>query len=183
MSLGNFTTPKKEGSTKKASDLISSECLELLHLRNNEEEKSARLYEDMYMFLNNAGYTNLGQIWHKYAHEELTHADWARTYLLSLGIQPKLRALPSLPGSYNGVVEVIEKSYQHEIEITKQCKELAACAMKNGDHMLYTLAQKYLTEQIEELDKMQTWMDKLETFGKDKTALRLLEAEAGEMLG
>jgi ferritin len=176
---GVVNTPPKK---KTAKDLIDKECLELLQVRNHEEEKSARLYEDMYMFLDNIGYTNFGKLWHKYAHEELAHADWAREYMLSLGIQPELREMPRLTGSYTGLVDVIEKSYQHEIEITEQCKAFAACAMKMGDAMLYNLALKYLTEQIEELGKMQTFMDKLETFGSDKTVLRLFEAEIGEML-
>lgn len=165
-----------------ASKLIHKDCLELLQQRNHEEEKSARLYEDMYMFLSNAGYTNLGKLWHNYAHEELTHADWSRTYMLSLGIQPELRPMPKLTGNYQGLVDVIEKSYQHEIEITKQCQTLAATALKHNDHMLYDLALKFLREQIEEIDKMQNWMDKIKTFGSDKVALRLLEDEAGKML-
>ena len=165
---------------KMCCDLIHPACLELLQKRNHEEEMSARLYEDMYMFLENKGFTNLGALWHKYAHEELTHADWAREYMLNLGIQPELRDMPKLTGDYSGLVDVIKKSYKHEIEITEQCKELASSAMAHGDHMLYELAMKYLKEQIEELGKMQNWMDKLETFGTSADALHRLEIEAGK---
>jgi len=163
----------------KKSALISPECLELLHFRNNEEEKSARLYEDMYMFLDNKGYTGAGALWHKYAHEEMTHADWSREYLLNLGIQPELRALPKLVSDYKGLPDIIKRSYDHEILITDQCKELASCAMKCGDHMLYELALKFLKEQVEEIGKMQTWLDKLEAFGTEPLALRLLDNEMG----
>jgi len=185
MSIGEFRpvdNNAKEKTKMKASDLISKSCLELLQKRNHNEEKSARLYEDMYMFLNNIGFVNAGKLWHKYAHEELLHADWARDYMMSLGIQPELREMPKLKGDYEGFVDIIEKSYQHELEITKECKDLAACAMREGDAMLFALASKYLNEQIEEVDKMQTWVDKLETFGKDKPALHRLELEIGEML-
>jgi len=160
---------------KKASSLINEECLELLQKRNIEEEKSARLYEDMYMYLENTGYTNAGKLWHKYAHEEMLHADWSREYMLSLGIQPELRKLDNIVSDYKGLPDIIRKSYQHEIEITLQCKELASCAMKHSDFMLYGLAQKFLNEQIEEINKMQTWIDKLEAFGVDKIALKLLD--------
>jgi len=177
----NTVTTERSNDTTTASDLIHSECLELLQVRNHEEEKSARLYEDMYMFLNNSGYTGAAKLWHKYAHEEATHADWAREYMMSLGIQPELRALPLLSNKYKDLAGVIKESYKHEIEITKQCKALAASAMKHGDFMLYELAGKYLKEQIEELDKVQTWMDKLEIFGTDATALRLLDNEMGQL--
>jgi ferritin len=45
--------------------------------------------------------------------------------------------------------------------------------------MLYELSLKFLKEQVEEHDKMQTWVDKLEAFGTDKLALRLLDNEMG----
>lgn len=42
--------------------------------------------------------------------------------------------------------------------------------------MLYTLSQKYLQEQIEEHDKIQNILDKLESFGTTKTALQLIDS-------
>lgn len=193
MSIGLIPTQDKNNSNKEVvtkeinsklarKSLIDNKCIEALQFRNHEEEKSARLYEDMYMYLDNVGYTNAGALWHKYAHEEASHADWAREYLLSLGIQPELRPMPLLKGEYTGLAEVIKISYEHEIEITKQCNELASIADEAGDHMLHDLAHRYLREQIEEVSKMQTWMDKLETFGEDKMAMRFLEMEIGEMI-
>lgn len=175
------STPSVPMSNAKKNNLINAECLELLHLRNNEEEKSARLYEDMYMFLENKGYTGAGKLWHKYAHEELLHADWSRGYLLDLGLQPELRALPKIVSDYKGLPDIIQRSYDHEVLITNQCKELASCAMKCGDHMLYELAMKFLKEQVEEIGKMQTWLDKLEAFGTDATALRFLDNEMDKL--
>lgn len=172
------TTLNSYGSPNKNSELICTSCLELLQARHIEEEKSYRLYENMYMYLENIGYTGAGALWHKYAHEELEHADWARAYLLSLGIQPKLAALPALEvNSFAGLPDVIKQSYKHEIEITQQCKTLAAAALKEGDHMLYQLALKYLTEQIEEQNKMQGWLDKLELFGATPENLRWLDKD------
>jgi ferritin len=168
--------PLKNSNSK--SSLISDTCLELLQIRHQEEEKSARLYEDMYMYLNNLGLVNLAAVWHKYAHEELDHADWAREYLMSLGLQPKLCEMPCLPGAYDGFKGVVEESFKHEVEITQQCNALAAEAVKCEDHMLYALASKYLKEQIEEVDKMQTWMDQIKLFGTDGAALLYFEQQA-----
>jgi ferritin len=51
------------------------------------------------------------------------------------------------------------------------------------DHILYELCLAYLKEQVEEHDKMQTWMDKLNTFGTDPLALRLLDNDMAELAG
>jgi len=159
------------------SSLISNEMIEVLNYRIEQEEYSSRIYLAMSMWLNNKGYVNAAKLWKKYSTEELAHADFSRTYLLSLGITPCTPALKQPKEEFTGLPEIIKMSLAHEQEITKQCKELADKAFKEGDHMLYQLAAKYLTEQIEELDKSQNLVDQLEAFGEDKIAMRLLDHE------
>lgn len=162
-----------------ASILLSQECHRTLNLRIKQEESSSRLYLAMSLYLNNEGYTGAAKLWLKYSEEEMNHANWSRNYLLSLGVQPEVPALEAPKQMFSGLPQVIALSYEHEIDITKQCKELATSAMKNGDHLLYTLAGKYLSEQVEELDHAQTWMDKIKTFGTSQTSLKLLDEEMG----
>ena len=45
------------------------------------------------------------------------------------------------------------------------------------NHLLYQLAIKYMQEQQEELGKVQTYLDKLKSFGEDKIALKLFDNE------
>lgn len=164
----------------KRNPLLSDECLNTLQSRIQQEEQSSRIYQAMSLWLNNEGYTGAASLWMKYSQEELSHANWSREYLLAMGVTPNVPTLTAEPNTYLGLPQIIEASYNHEIDITKQCKELADKALKAGDHMLYTLAAQYLKEQIEEHDKMTTWMDKLRAFGTDKIALRLLDNEMGE---
>jgi ferritin len=110
------------------------------------------------------------------------HADIARTYLLSMGVQPLTPKLDSPNQNFSGLPEIIEMSYDHEITVTKQIKDLAGDAFKKGDHMLYDLSLSYLKEQVEEHDKMQNWVDQLNSFGTDKIAMRLLDHEMKDYL-
>lgn len=157
--------------------LLSNTCLDMLNFRIQQEELSSRIYLAMSMYLNNQGYMNAAALWKKYSEEELVHADFARDYLLAMGVQPNTPVLESPQQTFAGLPDIIKLSYQHEIDVTNQCKELAACALKEGDFQLFTLAQKYLTEQIEEQDKTQTLLDQLNSFGEDKIALRLFDQE------
>ncbi len=172
--------PEEMIKPKGRNPLLSNECLVTLQYRIQQEEESSRLYQSMSLWLNNEGYSGAASLWMKYSKEELDHANWSRDYLLAMGIVPNVPMLSAQPTSYNGLPQIIELSYDHEIVVTKQCKELADKAFKHGDHMLYTLGLQYLKEQIEEHDKMQTWMDKLKTFGSDKIALRMLDEEMGK---
>jgi len=173
------TITKATPAIKAENPLISSEAVRWLNYRIEQEEYSSRIYLSMSMWLNNEGYTGAASLWRKYSNEELTHADWARTYLLSFGIQPLTPKLEMPMQNFTGLPQIIQMSFEHEIDISKQIKEVASKAFKEGDHMLYELALKYLKEQVEEHDKTQTWVDKLKAFGTDGVALRLLDNEMG----
>ena len=128
------------------------------------------------MWLENEGYVNSAKIWKEYSVEENGHADWARKYLLSFGILPETPALKKVNSDYKGLPDIIKKSFEHEIEITMQLEDLANHALNSKNNMLYTLAQKYLAEQVEEHNKTQTLMDQLQSFGDNKIAMRLFNS-------
>jgi len=164
---------------KSHNPMIEEHCIKYLQYRIQQEDLSSRMYLSMSMWLNNEGYMGAAKLWEAYSKEEATHADWSRTYLLSMGVTPETAVLEKQPSTYGGLPEIIKASFDHEIVITKQIKDMATDAMKKGDHMLYELCLRYLKEQVEEHDKTQTWVDKLAAFGEDKIALRLLDNEMG----
>lgn len=157
--------------------LISEHCVDYLNYRIQQEEYSSRVYLAMSMWLNNKGYSGAASLWRTYSDEELKHAEWSRTHLLSFGLQPLTPRLDQPTQNFTGLPQIIQDSFDHEVLISTQCKQMASESFKKGDHMLYELSLRFLKEQVEEHDKMQTWVDKLEAFGTDKIALRLLDTE------
>lgn len=175
--------PEKSNQETKeyntSNPFISKECIDILNFRIEQEEQSSRLYQSMSLWLNDNGYMGAAKAWLKDSEDELLHAQWAKDFLLDMGIQPLLPALKQPQQSFKDLCDVIKQSYQHEIVVTQQCNDLAKHAMEYGNHLLYQLAIKYLKEQQEELGKLQTLLDKLEAFGEDKIAIRLLDNELG----
>ncbi len=168
---------KEMPSTKTKNPLIDESCISHLNYRVQQEEYSARIYMAMSMWLNNKGYVNAAAVWRIYSDEEMKHADIARTYLLSFGVQPVTPRLDQPKQNFSGLPEIINLSFNHEIEVSKQIKDMANHSLADGDHMLYELCLAYLKEQVEEHNKMQNWVDQLEAFGTDKIAMRLLDHE------
>jgi ferritin len=165
----------KKRSPKGKNEFVSDKANKLLQYRIKEEENSSRVYLSMSLWLDNKGYKNASKLWRKYSEEESKHADWARDYLLSFGIQPEIQALDKVSSAYKSFPDIIYKTYDHERKITKQIKQLANYAMNSKDHMLYELSLKYLKEQVEEHSKTQNLVDQLESFGTDKQSLRLFD--------
>ncbi len=159
---------------------ISNKAIEFLNFRILQEESSSRIYKAMSVWLSFHGFAGAEKLWSKYSEEEQKHADWAYEYMLDLNVKPCIPALSAPEEEFDGLVDIIQKSYDHEVDITNQCKALAAEAFKEGDYLLFQLAQKYNGEQIEELAKTQYWLDRLEAFGDSEVALRLLDNEMKE---
>lgn len=179
-----ITRPPKEQASvptvKSPNPMFSEHMGKLLNFRIEQEEQSSRLYLAMSLWLTNMGYLGAGALWKIYSDEEMIHADWARDYILSFGVQPLTPKLEMPLQSFSGLPDIIKRSYDHEVLVTSQLKTLASEAMKEGDFMVHELALHYLKEQVEEHDKLQNWMDRLDAFGTDATALRFLDNEMAE---
>jgi ferritin len=159
--------------------VISDKITDLIQYRIQQEEQSAHFYKAMAVWLEFSGYSGAAKLWNVYSEEEKVHAQKARQYLLDLNILPITPALTLPDSTYKGLPHVIARSFEHELIITDQCKALAVRARLEEDYMTLALAQWYLTEQAEELGKIQYWVDRLNLFGTDKVALLMLDKEMG----
>lgn len=133
---------------------MKKETIDILNFRITEEEKSSRLYEQMYLWLENQGMLNTAKLFKKYSIEELIHADWAKKYLLDFDIMPELSTIDEPINVFGSFSDIINKSFEHEQLILKQCNDLAIFATENKDYSLLGLAMKYCNEQVEELGKI-----------------------------
>ena len=157
--------------------ILSDKLIKFINYRIEQEEFSSRLYLDMSIWLNFNGYNGAGKLWKTYSEEEQKHANWAYEYLADLDIKPEVQEIKRPFNDYKSLPHIIVASYKHEVEITTQCQQLAKVAKDENDYMTLELAQRYLKEQVEELAKVQNWIDRMKAFGTDKLALRLLDNE------
>lgn len=160
--------------------VIKDELIQLINYRIEQEEYSSRLYLAMSVWLDLNGYNGAAKLWKSYSDEELQHAGWSYKYLADLNIKPTVPAIEQPEQEYKGLPQIILDSYKHEIEITRQCQELAKKATESGDYMTLEFAQRFLKEQVDELAKTNYWVDRLKAFGQEKDVLRLLDDEMGK---
>lgn len=87
---------------------------------------------------------------------------------------------PQIDFSKGGLRQICTMSLMHEKEVTDQCQQLYDAAVEEKEGITIGLALQYLKEQKEELAKTQLWVDKINAFGDDKIAMRLLDNDMGE---
>ena len=155
----------------------NNKLIKLLNYRINQEEYSSRLYHAMSLWLDNQGYISAAELWQKYSDEELVHAAKVKDFLKSFGIMPEIQTIQDVDTSnFKDLPNIIKLSFEHELEISRQCEELAKAGNEDDNLMVYDLGMWLVREQIEEQDKVQTLMDKVNLFyDGSKVSLALLE--------
>lgn len=140
-------------------ELISQKTIDLLNYRIQQEQMTSKNYEQMFLWLKNESYFNAAELWKKNYEDELEHAGWAKEYLLSFNVMPELATIPEPENLFTSFEDIVNKTYDFEVETTKQCRELAKHALEEGDYNLLTLANKFNEEQIEEMNSINDLKD------------------------
>lgn len=135
-------------------ELISKKTIELLNYRIQQEQYSSKVYEQMTLWLKDEGYLGMAEVWEMFYKEELTHAEIAKDYLLSFNIMPELMVIEEPANVFTSIEDIINKTYEHEVMVTKQCLELSKHAMSESDFNLFTITQKYNAIQVAEMDEV-----------------------------
>lgn len=158
---------------------LDNEVIEKLHFRANQEELSGRIYFAMHQWLKFNGFQGAAALYKEYANEEFEHARMTYDYLQSFSIMPRVMAIEEPKNNFTGLPEILELSLAHEKLVLEQCEDLAKITTSLGDFKTYGLAQQFVNEQVDEIDKTSSLMDELETFGSSPESLRLLDTKMG----
>jgi len=160
--------------------LISQRLIDLCNYRIEQEEYSSRIYLAMSNWLDDKSYSGAAKLWKKYSQEELAHADIIYDFLLGLGITPVTPSLQRPPQEFESLMQIVQLSFEHEIEVYNQCVALAKASLEESQLMLYPKALKLTEEQHEEVEKLIYWIDMFKSFGTDQITLLHIDEKMGE---
>lgn len=169
----SFTTTKR----------ISDELEEMLNIQIKRELDSSMIYLSMSDYLKYVGFPHAGELYKKYSDEELTHMHKIRDYLQDRN------ALPNTPGSetqereYDSICEIFQKTYDHEVQVSKWLSEIATKALSVNDLTTYQFLNWFINEQIEEENKALYWIDRIETYYKHDKPVADIDEEIADYMG
>lgn len=161
----------------KSQDLISK-----LQYRINKEETASRIYLAMSNWANIHGWLGTSSFMRKQASEEYHHGEEFAQFLLGLNVQPIVDVLPKpVKQSFSSLHEMFQDVMVLELQVTKECNEIADLSMQVKDYVVHEIALKFCKEQHQEISTMRTILDLLELAGDDKSALLFIDKQIGEM--
>ena len=161
--------------------LISDKIEEYLNASIKKEMESATIYYGMAVWLNKVGYDYGYELFKKFGDEELKHAKQLEEYIDNRNCTAVIPVISKPAQTFSTCKQVIETAYQHEIDIENNYKVLCTMAIREGDFTTFHLAQHFINEQVEEVDKFLSLIN-LININEDNSNLPALLEEAFEEL-
>lgn len=160
--------------------MISENLFKELNNQLTFEFESAHIYLDMAAYCASqdlSGFTNFFKI---QSEEERFHAMKFFNYIDERNGDIKLASL-TLPNSkYSSILDVFEKAYEHEQEVTRRIYKLSDMALEEREHATISFLKWFIDEQVEEETTFNDIIKKLRRIKDDATALYLLDAELSQ---
>lgn len=145
--------------------MISKSMQDALNSQINLEQASAQLYLAMSAHCEAKSFRGFAHWLKVQAGEETKHALKLVDYLLARNARLELKPISAPPTDFGGVIEVFEKTLEHEKAITTRINALFEQARGEKDYATEMALQWYVTEQVEEEDAVRLVVDHLHAVG------------------
>lgn len=159
--------------------MLNTEMAAALNKHMNTELYSAHLYLSMSSCANAMGLKGAANWFMVQYQEEMVHFMKFYQYINSQGEQVRLGPLDAPPAEYASLLQMFEKTLEHEMFITRCINDLTELAVRQKDHATQIFLQWFVTEQIEEEENDREIIGKLKLVGDNGYGLLMIDNELG----
>lgn len=146
--------------------LIGKELNEAINRQIGNEFAASMQYISIAGYFETVSLTLLSKLFFEQAEEENAHAMKFVHYILETDGELRIPALSAPKASFSSAEEAVEAALNWEIDVTGQINNLVRIAMEANDYLGQTFLQWYVTEQLEEVAKMQRLLDVVRRAGE-----------------
>ena len=156
--------------------MISKTMQDALNAQINLEQASAQLYLAMSAHCEGRAFRGFAHWLRIQAGEETKHALKLVAFLLDRQGKLELKPVPAPSTDFGGVIEVFERTLEHERGITKRINALFEQARAEKDYASEVTLQWYVNEQVEEESQVQQIVDHLHAVGDKGGGILFLDS-------
>ena len=117
--------------------MLSNEIIKKLNEQVVKEMYASNLYFNMSSWCYTHRYDGAGMFLFEHAKEESSHATKLITYLNETDSLLVLTAIEQPESSFKSLLDVFEKTYEHELKVTKSINELVDLAFNLKDYSTF----------------------------------------------
>lgn len=159
--------------------MLNTEMAAALNKHLNIELYSAQLYLSMSSYANSIGLKGAATWFMVQYQEEMLHFMKFYQYINSQGEHVTLGPIDAPPAEFASLLQMFEKTLEHEMFITRCINDLAELAVRQKDHATQIFLQWFVTEQIEEEENDREIIGKLKLVGDNGYGLLMIDNELG----
>lgn len=157
--------------------MMKEKTLKALNEQVNAEQYSALLYLSMSAWFSNLGLQGFANWMYVQYQEEMTHANKFFKYICDRGGKAELKAIEQMPVEFNSIIEVVEKTLEHENHVTSLINDLVDVAISEKDHATQSFLKWFVDEQVEEEANVQEILDTLRLIKGEGNGIFMLDRE------
>ena len=160
--------------------MISPKMQDALNTQINLEQYSAQLSLAMSAHCDSMSFKGFAHWLKVQAGEETAHASKLITFILDRDGALELQPIAAPPKEFGGVIQVFEKTLEHEKGITAKINALFELARAEKDYASEITLQWYVTEQVEEESNVGQIVDHLQAVGDQGGGIWYLDSRMGK---
>lgn len=145
----------------------------------NAEMWSAYLYLSMSAYCHASGYPGFGKWFEIQFQEEQDHAKILFNYVIQRNGKVELKAIDAVPTEWDGLLDVLNATLEHEQKVTGLINDLYATAAAEDDYATTSQLKWFIDEQVEEEETAQGIIDNLNMIKDNGYGLYMLDKELG----
>ncbi|WP_297098648.1 ferritin [uncultured Draconibacterium sp.] len=157
--------------------MLKEKVLNALNEQINAEQYSSLLYLSMSAYFNDKGLPGFANWMYVQYQEELTHANKFFNYVVERGGKVELKAIDQMPTTWEGVIDVYEKTLEHEQLVTSLIDKLVDVAVEERDHATQSFLRWFVDEQVEEEANVTEILDTLKLINGQGNGIFMLDRE------
>lgn len=163
--------------TKNKKVMLKEKMLNAINEQINAEQYSALLYLSMSAYFDNMGLQGFSNWMYVQYQEELTHANKFFKYVCERGGKVELKTIKQMPTEFDGVIDVVEKTLEHEQLVTSLINNLMDIAVAESDHATQSFLNWFVDEQVEEEANVMEILDTLKLINGQGNGIFMLDRE------
>ncbi len=141
--------------------MLKEKVLKALNEQVNAEQYSALLYLSMSAWFEDKGLPGFANWMYVQYQEELTHANKIFKYIVERSGKAEVKAIKQMPEDFDSVLQVVEKTLEHEQHVTELINNLVDVAVEARDHATQSFLKWFVDEQVEEEANVTEILDSL----------------------
>ncbi len=145
---------------------LSEKLANMMNTQIGNEMGAAMQYLQIAAYFDGRSLPKFAQFFYAQAAEEQAHAMKFLHYMLEIGADVNIPAIPAPVYEIEDTAAAFQMSLDWEHEVTEQIYALMDAAVADRDYASQTFLQWFVTEQVEEVSSMETLLEVVKRVGE-----------------